>query len=99
MKLSKIAKKPQLVKVELNDEETITEFGEALEFWTWDRQPMDVFLKLSSIGNDDQGSIIETVRTMILDEDGKQILMGEETIPTPILLKVITKVVEGLGKL
>jgi hypothetical protein len=99
MKLSKIAKKPQLVKVELNDDETITEFGEALEFWTWDRQPMDVFLKLSSIGNDDQGSIIETVRTMILDEDGKQILMGEETIPTPILLKVITKVVEGLGKL
>lgn len=99
MKLSKIAKKPQLIKVELDDEEVIKEFGEPLEFWTWDRQPMEIFLQLSSVTGEDQGQVIQTVRKLILDEHGKPILMGEEIIPTGILLKVITKVVEGLGKL
>jgi hypothetical protein len=99
MKLSKIAKKPQLIKVELDDEEVIKQFGESLEFWTWDRQPMEVFLQLSSVTGEDQRQVIETVRKLILDENGEPILMGEEIIPTGILLKVITKVVEGLGKL
>ena len=99
MKLSKIAKKPQLIKVELDDEEVIKQFGESLEFWTWDRQPMEVFLQLSSVTGEDQRQVIETVRKLILYENGEPILMGEEIIPTGILLKVITKVVEGLGKL
>jgi hypothetical protein len=49
MKLAELAKKPQLIKVTITDEDIVTEFGEALEFWTWDRQPMDTFLKLASV--------------------------------------------------
>jgi hypothetical protein len=99
MKLSQIAKKPQLIKMILEDEEILESFGEPLEFYTWDRHPMDVFLKLSSFGEENQVQIIDTVRTLVLDEKGQPILMGEEMIPTAILLKVITKVVESLGKL
>ena len=43
MKLNQLAAKPQLIRVEINDEETIKQFGESLEFWIWDRQPMDKF--------------------------------------------------------
>lgn len=45
MKLSQLAAKPQLVKVVLDDQDTLEQFGEALEFYTWDRQPMEVLLK------------------------------------------------------
>ena len=48
MKLSEITKKPQLIEVLIDDEETVKEFGEALTFHTWDRQPMDVFIKLAN---------------------------------------------------
>jgi len=99
MKLSQLAGKPQLIQIALDDEETVKEFGEALEFWTWDRQPMATFLKLASVDAANPTSIIESVKTLVLDEEGKEILTGDTTLPTKVMMRVISKVVEGLGKL
>jgi hypothetical protein len=98
MKLSQLTSKPQLIDVHLDDEATIKEFGEPIEFWTWDRQPMEVFMKLANAGNNDTSHIITIVRTLILDEKGKEILKDDEMLPTHILMKAITKVTELLGK-
>lgn len=99
MKLSQIAKKPQLTKIIIDDEDIVKEFGEPLEFWTWDRQPMDVFIKLSSVDPGNQSGIIENVRELVMNEDGTKVLSGEEVLPTWVLMRVMTKVVESLGKL
>ncbi len=98
MKLSELAKKPQLTKVTISDEDIVAEFGEALEFWTWDRQPMDTFLKLASVDQGNTASVIDAVRGLILDEAGKPILTGEVSLPTKVMMRVITAVVESLGK-
>ena len=98
MKLSELAKKPQLVKVTIADEDIIAEFGEAIEFWTWDRQPMDTFLKLASLDQSNTASVIETVRGLVLDETGNPVITGDNTLPTKVLMRVITAVVESLGK-
>ena len=98
MKLSQLAGKPQLIQIALDDEDTVKEFGEALEFWTWDRQPMATFLKLASVDAGNPSSIIESVKTLVLDEEGKEILTGDVTLPTKVMMRVISKVVEGLGK-
>lgn len=98
MKLSELAKKPQLTKVTITDEDIVAEFGEALEFWTWDRQPMDTFLKLASVDQGNTASVIDAVRGLILDEAGKPILTGEASLPTRVMMRVITAVVESLGK-
>ena len=98
MKLSKLSAKPQLIKVELNDEDTVKEFGEPLEFYTWDRQPLDIFMKLANSDQANIGSMIEIVRTLILDEDGKEIIAGENMLPSTVLIKSISKIVEALGK-
>lgn len=99
MKLSQIAKKPQLVKVVLDDKDLVEEFGETLEFWTWDRQPMDMFLKLTALDPENHSAVIDAVRELVMDEDGKKILKGEDVLPTKVMMRVLTKVVEGLGKL
>lgn len=98
MKLSEIAAKPKLVKVVMDDEEVVQEFGESLEFWTWDRQPMEVFLKMSSIDAENYSVIIDTVKTMILDEKGAAIIKDDIVLPTNIMLRAINKIVEKLGK-
>lgn len=98
MKLSQLSAKPQLVLVKLEDEATIKEYNEAVEFYTWDRQPMDVFMKLASATQDNTGGIIEIVKTLILDEEGKQILTKDNMLPTHILMRAISKVTEMLGK-
>lgn len=98
MKLSQLAAKPQLIQVALDDEDTVKEFGEPLEFWTWDRQPMAAFLKLAAVDPSNPTTIIDSVRSLVLDEKGKEILSGDSTLPTKVMMRVITKVVEGLGK-
>jgi hypothetical protein len=99
MKLSQIAAKPKLIEVSIDDEEVIKEYEEALTFYTWDRQPMDVFTRMANLSeSNDISGLLDIVRTLVLDEDGKEILTKESTLPTSILMKVIQKVTEHLGK-
>jgi hypothetical protein len=98
MKLTQLAKEPQLIRIELDDEEIRQEYNDSLEFWILDRQPMDQFIKLASAKSDDLSTMIEMVNGMILDENGQRILTGNLTLPTNIILKVVNKVTETLGK-
>lgn len=99
MKLSQLSAKPVLVKITLEDDEILSEYDEAIEFYTWDRQPMDIFMKLASVdSNSVNSSIIGIVRTLILDEEGKEILSKDNMLPPKILMKAIMKVSEMLGK-
>lgn len=98
MKINQIASKPQLIKVTLDDADTVKELGESLDFWTWDRQPLDKFMKLAQVKNDNPAEIIEVVKELILDEDGKVVIKNDIMLPTQILIRIISKVVETLGK-
>jgi hypothetical protein len=98
MKLSQLAGKPKLIEITIDDADIVEEFGEPIEFWSWDRQPMDMFLRLASVDAANYSSILSAVKELVLDEQGKPILDGENTLPTKIMMRVITRVVEGLGK-
>jgi len=98
MKLSQLASKPQLILVTMDDVDTMAEHNEAVEFYTWDRQPLDTFMKLAQANQADTASMIGIVRTLILDESGKQIISDDNMLPTPLLLRAIQKIVELLGK-
>ena len=98
MKLSDIAKKPQLIEVTIDTPEIVQEIGEPITFWTWDRQPMDVFMRLAAVDNNNTRSVLEAVRELVLDEHGQPVLVDGATLPTRVMLAVITKIVEDLGK-
>ena len=98
MKLSQLASKPQLVKMTIDDEEIVAEFGEPLEFYTWDRQPMDVFIKMAAVDSTNYATVIDSVRSLILDENGKQILDKDIMLPTHVLMKVVTNARNGRAR-
>jgi len=104
MKLSEITKKPQLIEVLIDDKETVKEYGDSLSFYTWDRQPMETFIKLANLSsnienkNPNIGDMIHVVKELILDENGKEIITDDNVMPVHILTKVIQKVTESLGK-
>jgi hypothetical protein len=98
MKLTQIAAKPQLIKITLDDSETVTEFGEALDFWIYDRQPMAQFVRLAQMKSENFGDLVEVINTMVLDEDATPVVKDGLTLPTHVMTKVISKVVETLGK-
>jgi hypothetical protein len=98
MKLTQLAKEPQLIRIELDDEEIRKEYNDSLEFYIWDRQPIDQFIKLATAKQDNLGSMIEMINNMVLDENGQKVLTGNLTLPSDVILKVINKVTETLGK-
>lgn len=98
MKLTQITAEPKLVQVFLDDEETIKDYSEALEFWTWDRQPMDKFIQLANMDQNDFGSIVNVMRDLILDESGKPVIDGNQVLPSKVLMKAVGKVSNILGK-
>lgn len=98
MKLSQITSAPKLIEVTLDDKDTVKQYGEALTFYTWDRQPMEVFMRLANIDQKNTGDLLNIVKTLILDEEGKQILTDSNMLPTSVLMKAIAKVTEQLGK-
>lgn len=98
IKINQIASKPQLIKLVLSDDETKQALGDELEFYTWDRQPLDKFMKLAKVQQDNPEEIIAIVKDLILDEEGNVVIKDDVMIPTPILVRIIQKVVETLGK-
>ena len=98
MKLNQLAAKPTLIKFELDDEDIIKEFGEPIEFYSWDRQPIDVFMKLANASQQDMSGMIDIIKGLILDEDANPILKDDMMLPSAILVKAIGKIVEKLGK-
>lgn len=98
MKINQLAAKPQLIKITLDSNDVISRHGEAVEFWTWDRQPLDVFMKLANIQNGENGEIVNIVKTLILDDEGNQVITGDTTLPTDILVAAIGEITTLLGK-
>ncbi len=98
MKLTALTAKPKLIKMILDDEEIVKEYGEALEFWIYDRQPMDQFVRLAQMKPEDFQDMVVMVNSMVLDEDGSPVVKDDLALPTGLMTKVIGKVVETLGK-
>lgn len=98
MKISELAHKPKLINVVVDDQEVQELYSDAIEFWCYDRQPLNKFVKFANMSEETYPELIEFCQDLILDEDGKKVLDGEKVLPTKILLKCVNKVVEQLGK-
>ena len=97
MKLNQLVSKPQLIKVEISEPDIVAKYGEPLEFYTWDRQPLDVFMKLAS-GAGEKEIVFDMLKGLILDESGQPLLVDEGVLPTDVLIVVLNKITEILGK-
>ena len=98
MNLKDLAKTPTLVKVVIDSEDILAEYGEPLEFYTYDRQPMDVFLKVAASDRQDFSQLVDVLKTMVLDEEGNMVMKDGLILPSRVLVAVFSKMVEVLGK-
>lgn len=98
LKLTQLASKPQLIKITLDNAELKERYGDELEFWIWDRQPIDQFIKLATTGASDYAEMIRMVNDLILDEEGNKVLKEGEALPNDVMAAAIGAVVERLGK-
>ena len=98
MKLSQLAAKPQLIRIELDSPEIKEQYNDTLEFWVYDRQDMDVFVKLATLDVNNFEKLTSLVNAMILDDTGTPVVRDGLTLPADVLMSAIQKVIEILGK-
>lgn len=98
MKITQLAKKPQLIEIKITDEQIVKEFGEPIEFYTYDRQPLDVFMKLATATQSGGSDVINIVKDLILDENGNKVLIDDNALPISVMIKAVEVITEALGK-
>jgi hypothetical protein len=98
MKLTELAQEPKLVTILIDDEETVEEFGDSIEFYCYDRQPLNKFVKFATAKEQDPQQMFEFCEDLILDEEGNKVMTDGKVLPASLMMKAISKVVEILGK-
>lgn len=99
MKLSELAHTPKLIKILLDEEELVKKYGESIEFWIYDRQDINTYMKLASIEEGNFSNISAIIQDLILDEDGSQMLDENQQLPMDVMIKMVEKTVQYLGNL
>ena len=98
MKLSEIAKAPKLIKIVLDKDKIVEEYGEPLEFFIYDRQPLEVFGRLANAEKENFSQIADLMKDLILDEEGKPVMSEDKQLPFDIVVETMGEVSKHLGK-
>lgn len=98
MKLTELAKEPQLTKVVLDEPALIDRYGDPIEFWVYDRVDMTTFMKLANLqGEQQMEEVVSVMKGLILDDKGKPILANGKVLPNDVMIKAVEKTVVALG--
>jgi hypothetical protein len=98
MKLSELSQKPELIKITIDNETLVEKYGDSLEFYCYDRQPLDTFTKLANAQSDDPATMTMLFKDLILDEDALPIIKDDHVLPIDVMVEAIKLVGERLGK-
>lgn len=98
MKLQALAVKPKLTKLLIDDEATVEKYGEAIEFYIYDRYSMEFYMELSSLDTEKEVDKMRAIAyDVMLDEEGNRIMQDGVELPMDIQIKAVEKTFVALG--
>lgn len=98
MKLKDLATTPKLEKLTITKSDLVEKYGDELDFYVYDRQPLDVYGKLANADKMDMGETMEVVSELILDEEGKKVCQKDQQLPLDLQVEAMTLIGNFLGK-
>ncbi len=98
MKLTDLASEPKLIKLTVDTPKIVEKYGEELDFYVYDRQPLDVFAKLGTATNENVMQFTDMLSTMILDEHGHKVMDDGKLLPIDVITEAVTMIGDLLGK-
>lgn len=99
MDLRTLAKKPNLTKVIIDDEDILKEYNEPIIFYMYDHIDIITYFEFyRSQSQNDSNTFNKVIQKIILDENGQNLLNEGEVLPVDITLSILGKINEVLGK-
>lgn len=93
MELSALKLRPKLIEITIGDEDIVQQYGEAVTFYMLDHLDIQTyfdFYKHQSAG--DLTELTNIVKKILVNKDGKAILVKNETLPVILMSRVITAI-------
>lgn len=96
--IGKFAKKPELVRVQLTDEDIVKTYGDVF-FYVYDIVDVSTYFEFYQLQSQKEGAeLMNLVRRLILDDKGKPALRADDSLPVDLALAAIGAVSAELGK-
>ena len=99
MNIGQFAKKPELIKIEINAPEIVEAYDGVVSFWILDSVDINTYFDFFKSQADSDGTKLnELMRSLILDEKGKRVIADGHVLPIDLALASLTAINERLGK-
>lgn len=99
MDIKKLAKKPELIEVVIDEEAIVKEYGEPITFYMKDFVDINTYFDFFRSQNEKSGDELNKIlASLILNKEGKPVLAEGEGFPIDITIGALTKINETLGK-
>lgn len=100
MNIEQLKKKPELVKLCLDDKEIVDSYGESITFFMRDHIELNDYFDFYRFQSEAKSrELFEVLKKIILKEDGSTALVDDDVLPTDVTISLLIKVNEFLGKL
>ena len=99
MNIQEFKIKPKLIEVTIDDNDIVAKYNDTIKFYMYDHLDLTTyfrFFRAQSEGN--TADLLATVKTIVLDEKGKQVMIGDYELPVDIFTNAVVKITEHLGK-
>lgn len=99
MDISTLAKKPQLVKLEITDADIVSEHGEVVTFYIMDHIDVSTYFNFYKFQQtQDSDLLMSVLRKLVLTENGKPAISEDQVLPVNLTLAVLVRINDFLGK-
>lgn len=100
MDVKQAVRKPQLIKLEIDSEDIVKIYGEPVVFHMIDYLDLGTYFEFYKLQQaENANKLIEILRRIVLDQEGKPVIADDETLPIELSLAILYKINDHLGKL
>jgi hypothetical protein len=99
MDISKLAKKPQLEKLVLDEPDIVERFGEPVTFYIKDQMGVSTYFNFYKLQQSEDDTLLnDLLRKIVLKEDGTPAIGEGEVLPVSLILAILMRINDFLGK-
>jgi len=99
MNIGNFAKKPELIKIEIDTPEVIEVYGDKIDFYIYDSVDINTYFDFFKSQSDQDGDkLASLMRSLILNEKGEKVIAEDSMLPIDLSVGALSAINERLGK-
>lgn len=99
MNIQQFAKKPELIKIVIDQQELIDAYGSEINFWIFDSIDINTYFDFFKSQTDSDGEKLnDLMRKLIRNEQGEICIPEGHILPVDLAIASLTAINETLGK-